>query len=279
MKRSFMLLTIIAVMAMLSCDRESEPFTFVQLCDPQLGFGGYAHDSMALVQAVLQINTLNPDFVVVCGDLVHNPGDKVYSDFKSIISALEMPCYLAAGNHDMGSSSGQPEVDSLFYYRNVMGEDYYKFSYNDCQFVVVNTSLWADPVAGETENQDEWLKGALAEVDPDDCLVVVAHHQLFNNSPSETDPKAPIEDRIRDELMTLYMDAGMDIYLHGHTHTTSAKEIEGVKYVSGETTSVNFDQRPFGFTLWEMSDTSSTHTFVRLDTNYSVQQTGEGVGM
>lgn len=262
---------VIAAIALISCNRGGENFTFVQLCDPQLGFGGYSKDSAALVQAVDQINQLDPDFVVVCGDMVHNPGDKVYSDFKMIMTGLEMPCYLAPGNHDMGSSSGQPEVDSLFYYRDVIGEDYYTFSFSNYNFVVVNTSLWVNPVVGETEKQEAWLREILDDLPRRDSLVIVAHHQLFNNNPSETDERAPIKPEKRDELLALFTEAGMSIYLHGHTHTTSAKEIDGVQYVSGETTSVNFDKHPYGLTLWEITDTSATHNFIPLVTELSVE--------
>src|SRR5512136_1198318 len=69
------------------------PFTFVQLCDPQLGMGGYEHDVRAFRQAVEKINALKPDFVLICGDLVNQPEEKSISDFKQIESGLAMPCY------------------------------------------------------------------------------------------------------------------------------------------------------------------------------------------
>ena len=47
-----------------------QPFTFIQICDPQLGKGGYEHDLKTFEQAVVQSNALKPDFVVICGDLV-----------------------------------------------------------------------------------------------------------------------------------------------------------------------------------------------------------------
>lgn len=52
-----------------SCAKKTqEDFTFVQLCDTQLGIGGYEHDIKTFKQAVKQINKLNPDFVVICGE-------------------------------------------------------------------------------------------------------------------------------------------------------------------------------------------------------------------
>ena len=66
----------------ISCSQNvQEPFFFVQLCDTQLGMGGYTHDIRSFEQAVFQINELNPDFAVICGDLVHNASDSSYTDF------------------------------------------------------------------------------------------------------------------------------------------------------------------------------------------------------
>ena len=48
---------------------QQESFTFVQLCDPQLGMGGYEHDVETFTKVVERINELKPDFVAICGDL------------------------------------------------------------------------------------------------------------------------------------------------------------------------------------------------------------------
>ena len=69
---------------------ETKPFTFVQICDTQLGMGGYEHDINSFKQAVKQINKLKPDFVVICGDLVSTPNDKSFTDFKKIKDGLTM---------------------------------------------------------------------------------------------------------------------------------------------------------------------------------------------
>ena len=45
-------------------------FSFAQMCDTQLGMGGYEHDVKTFGLAVTQINKMKPDFVVICGDLV-----------------------------------------------------------------------------------------------------------------------------------------------------------------------------------------------------------------
>src|SRR5437762_3249474 len=76
-----------------------QPFTFVQMCDPQLGIGGYEADVARFKQAVKQINALKPDFVVICGDLVNGATTKSFADFNAIKAGFAMPCYCAPGNH------------------------------------------------------------------------------------------------------------------------------------------------------------------------------------
>ena len=61
----------------------SEPllFSFVQMCDTQLGMGGYEHDVKTFGLAVDQINEMKPDFVVICGDLVNKANDQSWAGF------------------------------------------------------------------------------------------------------------------------------------------------------------------------------------------------------
>ena len=89
-------LIVILLFLSSSCTKNNlEPFSFVQLCDTQLGMGGYDHDIESFQQAVKQINDLNPDFVVICGDLVNKPNDSSFFDFKKIVKGFNIPCYPA----------------------------------------------------------------------------------------------------------------------------------------------------------------------------------------
>ena len=78
-----------------------EKFSFVQMCDTQLGMGGYEHDVKTFTLAVDQINKMKPDFVVICGDLVNKADEKSWADFNRIKAGFVIPCHCAAGNHDV----------------------------------------------------------------------------------------------------------------------------------------------------------------------------------
>ena len=240
-----------------------ESFSFVQLCDPQLGMGGYDHDVIRFNQAVRLINALGVDFVVICGDLVNNFNDQSVADFLAIKSGLSVPCYPAAGNHDVGNT---PTVSSLERYRAAIGADYYSFEHKGYTFVIANTSVWKVQVQGESEAHDTWFRQTLETASGKNSPVfVVQHYPAYVTRADEADGYYNLPPGKRSELLALYETSGVVGVLAGHTHKTVFNEYKGIQLVNGETTSRNFDDRPFGFRLWRVdSPKSASHEFVAL---------------
>ena len=256
---------IIAILQLfISCNGpHQESFTFVQLCDTQLGMGGYEHDVLTFEQAVRQINELNPDFAVICGDLVNHASDSSFGDFKSIMGQFNIPCYVAAGNHDVGNV---PDQESLTYYREMIGDDYYAFDHKGASFVVVNTQLWKVDVELESEKHDDWFRHVLS--DPrrgDSNLFVIGHYPLFIKSSNETEEYFNIPWEKRTEVLSLLKLHNVKAYLSGHKHELLLNNYEGIQLVSGESTSRNFDNRPLGFRLWHVAEDTISHRFVPLE--------------
>lgn len=243
--------------------RSDKTFTFAQLCDPQLGMGGYEHDVATFRQAVRQVNALHPDFVVICGDLVNTADERSFADFNEIKAGFDMPCYCVSGNHDVGN---EPTSDSLEFYRRTVGEDYYTFEHKDHTFVVVNTQLWKVPLPGETEPQDAWLETALRNAANEGRpIVVIGHYPLFLESIDEDDEYMNLPRARRTWLLDLFSEYGVVAMLGGHTHRLIVHDHAGIQFVHGETTSKNFDDRPFGFRLWHVGEKKPyLHEFVPL---------------
>ncbi len=241
--------------------QKTKAFTFVQLCDTQLGFGGYEKSVKAFKQAVEQVNALNPDFVVICGDLIHDPDDKSFADFKEIRSGLAVPCYCAAGNHDVNSS---PTAASLKRYREVIGKDYFSFEHKGYTFVVANTQLWKAPLEGESQRHDAWVVRTLKEAKKKGSPVfVVAHYPLYLARLEEKDEYFNLPLNKRKELLTLYEQCGVVAVLAGHIHRLAVNNYKGIQLVNGEATSVN--SGPLGFRLWTVASPASIkHEFVPL---------------
>ena len=244
--------------------RGPREFTFVQLCDPQLGMGGYEHDLDSFGRAVDRINRLSPDFVLICGDLVHHRSDQSFADFTRIKDRLTVPVYCAPGNHDVGQ---EPTPESLERYRSVIGPDYYSFEYQGYTFAVVNTQLWKVSVPGESERHDAWLVDILEQAAGKNSPVfVVGHYPLFLSTPDEADEYMNLPVAKRNELLQLFERTGVVAVLGGHAHRLMVNEYNGIQMVNGETTSKNFDKRPMGFRLWNVSEAGeAAHSFVPLE--------------
>ncbi len=255
---------IIAVLVFnISCiETEQEPFSFVQLCDTQLGMGGYEHDLRTFKKAVTQINELNIDFTVICGDLVHDQNDSSYSDFLKIMRGFKMPCYVASGNHDVGNI---PNDTTLSYYRKIIGEDYYEFQNKGYSFIVTNTQLWKVNVKEESEKHDNWFKETLKIQNSKQYPVfVIGHYPLYNEFPEEEENYFNLPLVKRKEILELFKKNNVKAYLSGHTHKLVINNYENIQLVSGETTSENFDNRPLGFRLWQVSSDTIKQHFVSL---------------
>jgi 3',5'-cyclic AMP phosphodiesterase CpdA len=229
---------------------QPQSFDLVQMCDPQIGFIDYAAELARFGQAVQQINELKPDFVLICGDLVNGPSRKSFADFNALKAAFKVPCYCVPGNHDVGDA---PTPESLRFYRQSIGKDYYSFEHGDCTIIVVNTQLWKTFVPEESEKHDGWFKETLAAAAKKGRRIFVAGHiPPFARAPEEPNghDNLPLEKRL--ELLSLFERYGVQLMLAGHTHRTLTLQYKETQIVTSETTSLNVDLRPFGFRLWHI---------------------------
>jgi len=249
-----------------AAETQHQACRFIQICDTQLGFGaaGYQADVESFRQAVRQVNQIKPDFAVICGDLVHTASESSFADFKKVLSEFQVPCYCAPGNHDVGGPLDQQKLQR---YRETMGRDYYSFEHHGYTFIVVNTQLWKSPVEPETSKHDSWFAGKLATAsDNSSSIFVVGHHPLFLADVDEKEAYFNIAPPRRKEILGLFRRHGVVAMLTGHTHRLCDNQHQGVFFLSGETTSKNFDKRPLGFRLWEVDAPDSIrHRFIPLE--------------
>ena len=254
---------ITLLVVIISCaKREQKPFSFVQLCDSQLGMGGYEHDLKTFKQAVKQINALDTDFVMLCGDLVHEANESSYADFKNILKGLKIPFYVASGNHDVGNI---PNDTTLSFYRKTIGKDYYEFQHKNYSFMVTNTQLWKINVENESDKHDNWFKETLEFQNRQQYpIFVIGHYPLYTEFPEEEEHYYNLPLGKRRRILELFKQNNVVAYLSGHTHKLVVNDYENIQLVSGEVTSKNFDNRPLGFRLWEVSSDTIKHQFVSL---------------
>jgi len=249
------------IFVIISCGSTREPFSFVQICDPQLGMGGYESDVLTLGQAVQQVNELDVDFVIFCGDLVNHANDSSFNDFKRLTSELNIPFYYVPGNHDVGMV---PNDTTLAYYRSAMGEDYFSFQHKGVSFIFTNSQLWKTDIGAESQKHELWFNETLIN-NSAEGKIVIGHFPIYIDSIDEKETYSNFPPEKRERLLETFSQNNVGAYLSGHKHELIINNYKGIQLLTGESTSKNFDKRPKGFRKWDVSADTLIHTFISLN--------------
>lgn len=200
----------------------SDPFFFIQMTDPQFGFidpaSGFVKETELYEKAVVKINDLNPAFVVITGDLTHIMGDKAQIDeFKRITGMINkgIPVYLIPGNHDIGDSLNQKDVDL---YLNEFGDTKFSFEYKGSRFIGINTTLMRSGKDQLEQEQFDWFQKELSGTAGNKHIVIFAHHPIFMVSADEPDNSTSIPLARRTKYIDLFRKYRVDAIFAGHTH-------------------------------------------------------------
>jgi len=152
----------------------------------------------ATKRAIAEVNALDPDLVLVAGDLCLGqdaPG-KFYAEYEDawdVMNQVRAPTFVTCGNHDAYVQSG---TDGKALYRETFGPPSYSVSIGDAaQVVAVDTYDWSyldrlgagvavSTYGGQVRDaQFEWLREELAEVaatdedgDADRSILAFGHH-------------------------------------------------------------------------------------------------------
>jgi len=241
------LFTLTAISSQLSADTNTDPFFFIVIADPQIGFNyrkttrDISEEVAHFNEAVEHINRLKPAFVVVCGDMVNNWDDEIQLHaFWQIESKLrpDVPVHFVCGNHDLKAANEK----SIALYSKSFGRDHYRFPYNGSEFIVINSCLmyqtcakqglkeapknlpesaYLDDPAKELRNaQREWFEEQLAYAHQKGAahIFVLTHHPWFVDEPDEPDVYENIPLAQRPDYLDLMDRYGVKYSISGHTH-------------------------------------------------------------
>ena len=171
-------------------------FYIVHITDTHLPTHNFSSDGeqalgdsseMTDLRAVIDdINTINPAFVLLTGDLVNEGeledylGARVFTRAQRLLKSLEVPVFIVAGNHDIGGWNSTPPSDGtarrdwwrFFGWRyladpppgNPVRTQDYSFDYGGVHFVGLETydnyDHWRQSIYGDnsmTDDQVQWL--------------------------------------------------------------------------------------------------------------------------
>lgn len=140
----------------------------------------YANNEAAIPPAVLSANLglinneLQPDLVVLMGDLVNSPSPDTFSALKEgLINPLEMPVYNVPGNHDFYAGRQL--------YQDYFGQSFYSFTYGPAQLIFLDTEIGNCSILGR---QKEMLDTALeqAAIEEERKYIFIFMHKVLFQS-------------------------------------------------------------------------------------------------
>lgn len=229
----------------------AETIRIVHLGDPQFGFEepmdteeSYLACLSRFRKMVEKTNELRPDLAVVSGDMCHHAAD-LERDWPSLLRRFDVPVVFAPGNHDLGNAVTE---ENLTRFRKIFGRDRDAFEIKGWFVIVGNSQFWRPTeLKAEQEEYERWVSARLEEAsDFGGHVIGVTHIPPFDQSVDEVDSYNNYPQSGRAERLARYREAGLGLYLAGHTHRYGNRTAGGLTILNAETTSRNFDQRPFG---------------------------------
>jgi len=265
--------TVLLLAALLAClpltaQNAGDTF-FIQLADTQFGAftsdRDFTQESINYEFAVANINRLKPAFVVICGDLINKVGDPVQTaEYHRITAQFDksIPVYAVSGNHDVGN---EPTPETLAYYRQHFGRDYYSFRQGDVYGIVLNSNMISAPskVQDEADKQETWLKAELAVAKSSGArhIVVFQHHSWFLEDPNEATQNFNIPKEQRRRYLDILKGAGVRYVFAGHYHRNAFGRDEELQMVTNGPVGRPLGNDPSGIRIITVLPDRLEHTY------------------
>lgn len=240
------------------------PYFYVVAADPQLFFK--QTDDRNWTNTIAQINRLQPDFMIVCGDLVQcdnkvenwlKPG--VMESYEKLAEAYlngakkldpKIPLHNVAGNHDVSMT---PNAKTLDWYESKFGSPWYSFEHKNSLFIVLESNLIRDPSGApeQGEQQWTWLDAKLAETRKRhfDHKTVYMHHPLCLKDVNEKDGYFNIQKTERMKLLKRFHAHGFSAAFCGHYHRNAYVKDGELELITTSSCGAALGKDPLGFRI------------------------------
>ena len=190
-----------------------------------------AFDEAVFMQAVTEINNLQPDMIILSGDVTNNGYYRQYQQAIKYLDMFDAPLFAVPGNHDARNLGHQS-------FEELIGESSWKLTKEDDFMVIGLDSSSPDEDRGHVGNpQRMWMEHQLDQcVINDLSSIIVLHHRVI-----------PIPDTGRER--NVLSDAGdllktlttheVDLILCGHKHVPNVWRINDTIVVNAGSISSN----------------------------------------
>ena len=230
---------------------------------------GFAPETQLFSKAIRYANEYKPDFVVMCGDMVHEAdSEDQRNELFRITSQLnkDIPIYWVAGNHDVGNT---PTASTLNAYRELYGKDNYAFQMENYYFIAINSSVCSDPslVPEEWDSLIGFLEIELKKASNMNAIhkVVFLHHPLFLETSDEPNNYFVIPFQRRQEIISLLDQNKASAVFSGHLHRNNYRNIKGIEYVSTGPVGYPLADDPSGIRIVDLDVTGLRHHYLSLE--------------
>lgn len=259
-------------------------FSFIFMTDIHLEHEGLAKTGFA--QAIKHGNLLDPDFVIVGGDLIADAlgqtfgrADSLYKLYNETIKSSNIPIYNTMGNHEVfglyersGIKADHPEYGKQMFKNRVGdGRTYRSFDHKGWHFMLLDGIGLAEDreyYGYIDEKQMTWIKQDLEKLDESTPIVISIHIPFYSISAQIS--KNPTAGNSRgivitnaNDVLNLFKDFNLQLVLSGHLHWSEEIIFRGVHHINVAAVSGAWWQGPNrgfpeGFAVIEINDTDFT---------------------
>ena len=210
----------------------TEPFVLAQLSDPHVGAAWHGRDPVpALAAAVASVHALEPDAVLVSGDLAEHAADTEYEQVRELLAPLQAPFHVLPGNHD-----DRATLRRHFGLPGAGGEPVqYAADLGPIRLVVIDTTRPGEDPGALDEERLSWLDSELAAA-PDVPTVLAMHHPpLATGIPPLDENGLPAEDR-RALAAVVERHPQVRRLVGGHMHRAITADLAGCAVLAAPST-------------------------------------------
>ncbi len=216
----------------------AENIKFIQVADVHLSV--QSEFSMKVLNSAIEdINKQEGvSFVVFTGDNINNPKEENLKEFAKIVKNLNVPYYIALGNHDVYKSNGLSKVRyfEVFKENNIFfpqRKPNYKFSKKGFVFLIVDGAKEVIPgsVGYYREDTLNWLNKELTDNKKKD-VVIFQHFPVEYPEGVESSLKTHKTYKVEDYQQLLEKHTNVLAVISGHFHVNSENMKNGVYHIA-----------------------------------------------
>ncbi|MCL2329604.1 MAG: metallophosphoesterase [Bacteroidetes bacterium] len=236
MKKLSVLFVLILNVLLLSAQQPS--FRFAVISDTHISSEN-KQNSDDLNSVIADINAQQGiAFVLVTGDITDKGDLKSLTEAKKMLSKLNAPFYVVAGNRDTKNTD-----DFGINFKRVFGDNKFRHSLNGFFFLGLSSGQYQNAQEGHFSAQDiEWLKRTLKNIGKKRPVFFVTHHPLKTG---DVDNWFEVTDILRQH--------NTQAAISGHYHKNLVLNYDGIAGILNTTTLRN-EENSAHYNIYEMAD-------------------------